>query len=403
MLIDESTQSAEPECMIPLVLGCKQVVLVGDHQQLGPVIMNKKAARAGLSQSLFERLVVLGMAPIRLAVQYRMHPSMSEFPSNMFYEGMLQNGITAQDRLRKEVDFPWPVIDAPIMFYSNLGQEEISASGTSYLNRTEASNVEKIVTKFFKSGVSPSQIGVITPYEGQRSFVVSSMQQNGALRKDLYKEVEVASVDAFQGREKDYIILSCVRSNEHQGIGFLSDPRRLNVALTRAKYGLVILGNPKVLSKHPLWHHLLTHYKETSVLVEGPLTNLQLSMVHFSVPRQSYRAPERHSMVAPASMQYGPRHDSMQGYIPDDVSTIYNGHSGNGFPSMFGGSSFTAGMHDWNPSAFDPNGQRMTAYSQADRIDYTNRQQPFDDYKSQAGTFSVATNSVYGENEATRF
>lgn len=75
------------------------------------------------------------------------------------------------------------------------------------------------------------------------------MQLHGSLKKDLYKDVEVASVDAFQGREKDYIILSCVRSNEHQGIGFLNDPRRLNVALTRAKYGMVILGNPKVLSK----------------------------------------------------------------------------------------------------------------------------------------------------------
>jgi hypothetical protein len=90
---------------------------------------------------------------------------------------------------------------------------------------------------------------VITPYEGQRSYIVTYMQFNGSLKKELYKDVEVASVDAFQGREKDYIILSCVRSNEHQGIGFLSDPRRLNVALTRAKYGVVILGNPKVLSK----------------------------------------------------------------------------------------------------------------------------------------------------------
>lgn len=115
--------------------------------------------------------------------------------------------------------------------------------------RTEASNVEKIVTKFFKSGVVPGQIGVVTPYEGQRSYIVNYMQFNGSLKKDLYKEIEVASVDAFQGREKDYIILSCVRSNEHQGIGFLNDPRRLNVALTRAKYGVVILGNPKVLSK----------------------------------------------------------------------------------------------------------------------------------------------------------
>ncbi len=227
--------------------------------------MNKKAARAGLTQSLFERLVVLGNRPIRLQVQYRMHPCLSEFPSNMFYEGTLQNGVTAPERLRKNVDFPWPVPDTPMFFYQNLGQEEISSSGTSFLNRygicssdcirltrayrTEASNVEKIVTKFFKSGVVPSQIGVVTPYEGQRSYIVNYMQFNGTLKKDLYKEIEVASVDAFQGREKDYIILSCVRSNEHQGIGFLNDPRRLNVALTRAKYGVVILGNPKVLSK----------------------------------------------------------------------------------------------------------------------------------------------------------
>merc|ERR1719359_1108260 len=169
----------------------------------------------------------------------------------MFYEGSLQNGVTMQQRLRRDVDFPWPVGDTPMMFWSNLGNEEISSSGTSYLNRTEASNVEKIVTRFFKSGVVPSQIGIVTPYEGQRSYITNFMQFNGSLRKDLYKEIEVASVDAFQGREKDYIILSCVRSNEHQGIGFLSDPRRLNVAMTRAKYGLVILGNPKVLSKHP--------------------------------------------------------------------------------------------------------------------------------------------------------
>lgn len=167
--------------------------------------------------------------------------------------------------------------------------------------------MEKIVTKFFKSGVVPGQIGVVTPYEGQRSYIVNYMQFNGTLKKDLYKEIEVASVDAFQGREKDYIILSCVRSNEHQGIGFLNDPRRLNVALTRAKYGVVILGNPKVLSKvsnykislasvcslyhgdvqHPLWHYLLTHYKEKSCLVEGPLNNLQPSMIQFSKPRRT--------------------------------------------------------------------------------------------------------------------
>ncbi|KAF3448196.1 hypothetical protein FNV43_RR08909 [Rhamnella rubrinervis] len=288
VLIDESTQATEPECLIPLVLGAKQVVLVGDHCQLGPVIMCKKAARAGLAQSLFERLVLLGVKPIRLQVQYRMHPSLSEFPSNSFYEGTLQNGVTINERQSSGIDFPWPVPNRPMFFYVQMGQEEISASGTSYLNRTEAANVEKIVTTFLRSGVVPSQIGVITPYEGQRAYIVNYMSRNGALRQQLYKEIEVASVDSFQGREKDYIILSCVRSNEHQGIGFLNDPRRLNVALTRARYGIVILGNPKVLSKQPLWNSLLTHYKEHECLVEGPLNNLKQSMVQFQKPKKIY-------------------------------------------------------------------------------------------------------------------
>jgi len=340
VLIDESTQSAEPECMIPLVLGCKQAVLVGDHKQLGPVIMNKKAAKAGLNQSLFERLVKLNLTPIRLNVQYRMHPCLSEFPSNMFYEGSLQNGVTHAERIRKDVDFPWPVADMPMMFWSNLGSEEISASGTSYLNRTEAANVEKVVTRFFKAGVKPSDIGVITPYEGQRSYIVSTMQNTGTFKKEWYKEVEVASVDAFQGREKDYIVLSCVRSNDNQGIGFLSDPRRLNVALTRAKYGLVIIGNPKVLAKHELWHHLLVHFKDRKCLVEGPLNNLQTSLLQFPKPKTAYRQPrwqqqqqqQQHVAGGYPNGRYGGMNGSvrdyetgsMVSYIPDDVSSIHS-------------------------------------------------------------------------------
>ncbi|EDQ92857.1 uncharacterized protein MONBRDRAFT_650, partial [Monosiga brevicollis MX1] len=285
VLIDEATQSTEPECMLPLVLGTRQCVMVGDHCQLGPVVMCKKAASAGLSQSLFERCVLLGIRPVRLQVQYRMHPCLSEFPSNTFYEGSLQNGVTASERLMPAVDFPWPVPETPMMFYASMGQEEISASGTSYLNRTEAANVEKMVTRFLKSGVTPEQIGIVTPYEGQRAYIVQYMSFNGTLRQPLYEAVEVASVDAFQGREKDYIILSCTRSNEHQGIGFLNDPRRLNVALTRAKYGIIIVGNPKVLSKQALWNNLLVHYKENGCLVEGPLSNLKPCMMQFSRPR----------------------------------------------------------------------------------------------------------------------
>ena len=202
VLIDEATQACEPECLIPLVHGSQQAVLVGDHQQLGPVILNKKAAKAGLKQSLFERLIVGGMRPIRLQVQYRMHPCMSEFPSNMFYEGSLQNGVTIQERLRKHIAFPWPAVETPMLFLASFGQDEISSSGTSYLNRAEAANCEKVITKFIKSGIKPSQIGIITPYEGQRSYIVNYMRTSGSLKNDLYDEIEVASVDSFQGREK---------------------------------------------------------------------------------------------------------------------------------------------------------------------------------------------------------
>lgn len=285
ILIDESMQSTEPECMVPVVLGARQLILVGDHCQLGPVVMCKKAAKAGLSQSLFERLVVLGIRPFRLEVQYRMHPELSQFPSNFFYEGSLQNGVCAEERKLK-VDFPWPSTECPMFFLVTQGAEEIAGSGTSYLNRTEAANVEKITTRFLKSGVKPEQIGIITPYEGQRAYLVQYMQYQGSLHSKLYQEIEIASVDAFQGREKDIIIMSCVRSNEHQGIGFLNDPRRLNVALTRAKYGIIIVGNPKVLSKQQLWNNLLNFYKEKKVLVEGSLNNLKESMIQFAKPKK---------------------------------------------------------------------------------------------------------------------
>ena len=296
MLIDESTQATEPECLVPIVRGAKQCVLVGDHCQLGPVVMCKAAAQAGLDRSLFERLILLGIRPIRLQVQYRMHPCLSLFPSTTFYEGSLQNGVTTAQRIHPSVQFPWPDPENPMIFLATTGHEEISSSGTSYLNRIEATAVEKVLTTFLNSGATPSQLGVITPYEGQRSYIVTHMTRSGSLRKSFYESIEVASVDAFQGREKDYIVMSCVRSSESQGIGFLNDPRRLNVALTRAKYGVVIIGNPRALNRSSLWHNLLVHFKQRDVLVEGPIANLQPSMIKFERPRRyvNRNAPFRH-------------------------------------------------------------------------------------------------------------
>mmetsp|Transcript_34116 Transcript_34116/g.71826 ORF Transcript_34116/g.71826 Transcript_34116/m.71826 type:complete len:1046 (-) Transcript_34116:479-3616(-) len=305
VVIDEATQAIEAEALIPLSMGAKQIVFVGDHCQLGPVVMCKAAAKAGLTQSMFERLVLIGLRPIRLQVQYRMHPILSEFPSNMFYEGSLQNGVTESDRQLRHMpgytgkdDFPWPIKSKPMFFWGVAGMEEISASGTSYLNRTEASYVEKIVTHLLKMGVESSQIGVITPYDGQKKYVQEHMRRSGSLAASVYEMIEVNSVDAFQGREKEIILVSCVRSSETQGIGFLSDPRRLNVALTRARLGLVLLGNPRVLSKNPLWAALLLHFKEHEVLVEGPLNNLQQSFMTFARPRRNIQSDQRYAFTA---------------------------------------------------------------------------------------------------------
>uniref|UniRef100_A0A8C8GZA5 Upf1 domain-containing protein n=1 Tax=Oncorhynchus tshawytscha TaxID=74940 RepID=A0A8C8GZA5_ONCTS len=224
------------------------------------------------------------------------------------------------DRIKKGFDFQWPQPDKPMFFYVTLGQEEIASSGTSYLNRTEASNVEKITTRLLKAGAKPDQIGIITPYEGQRSYLVQYMQFSGSLHTKLYQEVEIASVDAFQGREKDFIILSCVRANEHQGIGFLNDPRRLNVALTRARYGVIIVGNPKALSKQPLWNHLLNYYKEQKVLVEGPLNNLRESLMQFSKPRKLVNAINPGGRFMSTAM-YDAREALIPGSVYDRSST----------------------------------------------------------------------------------
>jgi len=350
ILIDEATQAIEAEALIPISMGAKQVVFVGDHCQLGPVVMCKAAAKAGLTQSMFERLVLIGNRPIRLQVQYRMHPALSEFPSNMFYEGSLQNGVTEADRqllnmpgFAGKEDFPWPVPSKPMFFYSISGMEEISASGTSYLNRTEASYVEKVVTHLLRMGVTPLQIGVITPYDGQKKYVSEYMRRAGALSSTLYESIEVASVDAFQGREKDFILVTCVRSSETQGIGFLSDPRRLNVALTRARLGVIVLGNPRVLSKNPLWAALLLHFKDYDCLVEGPLNNLQPTYMTFARPKRNIASDSRYAFTALARGGWDGRWDDRRDQTYD-APGFRNG----------GGRRGRRGKHEQLDSRFDP-------------------------------------------------
>jgi len=328
------------------------VVLVGDHQQLGPVVVSKEAGKAGLTQSLFERLVMLGHRPMRLTTQYRMHPVLSEWPSNTFYEGTLRNGKTEFECENPAVEMPFLPREMPMLFHISSGSEELAGSGTSYINQKEAEVVERIVTVLMKGGALPAEIGIITPYEGQRAFVKSYIHKNGNMKKELYEEIEVASVDAFQGREKDYIILSCVRSNDNQGIGFLKDPRRLNVALTRARYGVFIVGNPNVLARNSLWHSLLKHFQDRGALKEGAsLASLRVSDVMLPPPRgaaggrghdgRGYQYAGMASSNAQGQREgwdrQGEQQDRYEQYQRSWSDTVYDVQEGYGGPAGFGG------------------------------------------------------------------
>lgn len=302
VLVDETTQAREPECLIPIVNGCKRLILVGDHEQLGPVILDQKARRAGFGVSLFERLLALGVIPYRLNVQYRMHPALSEFPSNTFYDGDLQNGINTAERTRN-INFPWPRSDKPMMFWAVNGSEDPGSSGRSLQNRMEAYSVNLVVQKFLHCGISGSRIAVVTPYDSQRTLVRQLLYQSNQTHLSESKKVEVASVDEFQGREKDYIVFSCVRSNSNQEIGFLRDYRRLNVALTRAKYGIVIIGNPNTLKSDPIWSSLLHFYQEQKCLVNGAtLENLSLYLIRIKPVDDLSRYTDRYGLAKKSRM-----------------------------------------------------------------------------------------------------
>ena len=253
----------------------------------------------------------------------------TETRSIISIDSTLQNGVSDYERVLPGVDLPFPDPSRPMFFLCSSGSEEIGPSGTSFLNRTEAAVVEKLVTTMLKNGITPEQVGVVTPYEGQRSYVVSHMERQGPMRTELYSDIEVASVDSFQGREKDFIILSCVRSNDQQGIGFLRDPRRLNVALTRAKYGVFIIGNARLLAKNALWNSLLIHFQERDCLVEGPLNNLVPSMITLPRPRTALSDKRLYMTALGTGI---PVHDSDSIYRDRDMGSI-----GVGMPPMIPG------------------------------------------------------------------
>lgn len=298
VIMDEATQSSEPTTLIPLsVPGVEKFVFVGDQKQLSSF-----SQVPNLSLSLFERILLNGTykTPHMLDTQYRMHPAISEFPRNKFYDGLLKDGITAQDRHRAGIP------SNPVVFWDTCGKAPETHvhsrfredSGLTYANPGEIAYVEKVLTNLiFEKSVTKSDIGVITPYRGQRDKISSTLVKNELInpekqevqveidRDDFFNDskpitihtvsdIMIASIDAFQGREKDFLVMSCVRSNLNNKIGFLNDARRMNVALTRARYGLILVGDVECLSKaDPLWKEYLDTLKEKNLILRSDAFN----------------------------------------------------------------------------------------------------------------------------------
>ncbi len=258
VLIDEATQASEPSALVPIIRGCRQLILVGDHKQLPPTVISEKAEIGGLNQSLFERLNKCGIPAHMLTTQYRMHPVIREFPSARFYDNKLEDGCDASNRPAPG-GLLWPDWDNPLAFIPVDGAELQDEEGSSRSNYAEAAKVLNVVKGLLEIGdLSTRDIGVITPYNGQVRILSDLFQQAGGRELgEPFHGLEIKSVDGYQGREKEVIVFSTVRANETGEVGFLSDRRRLNVALTRAKRGLIIIGNPNTLRHDATWNSWL--------------------------------------------------------------------------------------------------------------------------------------------------
>lgn len=245
VVIDECAQSIEASNLIPIGKGCKQLVLIGDHKQLRPTIVSQDASRGGLSISFLERLVSSKVAPVHLLdVQRRMHPSISEFPNYQFYGGRISDAIP--DNARPHVKgFKWPNHGYNVAFIdvsSGHPQSHFeTVVGTSRSNMLEAEVLLAVLRSILDAGdVAESQIGILTPYDAQKWLLKRKIQQLDNINA---QNIEVDSVDGFQGKEKELILFSAVRSNMQKDVGFLRDPRRMNVMMTRARRGLIIIAD----------------------------------------------------------------------------------------------------------------------------------------------------------------
>ena len=263
LFIDEAAQALEAACWIA-IRKADRVILAGDHCQLPPTIKCIEAARSGLDHTLMEKVVHKKPSAVSLLkMQYRMHESIMRFPSEWFYHGELEAAPEVRYRSILDFDTPMNWIDTSEMDF----HEEFVGESFGRINKQEANlllqELEAYINRIGKARILDEKIdfGLISPYKAQVQYLRSKIKVSSFLRP-FRSLITVNTVDGFQGQERDVIFISLVRANEDGQIGFLNDLRRMNVAITRARMKLVILGDAVTLTKHPFYKRLMSFIKK---------------------------------------------------------------------------------------------------------------------------------------------
>lgn len=260
LFIDEAAQALEAACWIP-IRKADRVILAGDHCQLPPTIKAPEALRAGLGHTLMQTIVKNKPDTVSLLkLQYRMNDEIMRFSSEWFYGGMLQSA--PEVKYRSILDF-----DTPIEWINTEGldcNEEFIGENYGRINKSEAElSIEQLkgyITKIGRERFLDERIdvGMISPYKAQVQYL-RRLVRNDAFFKPYRQAITINTVDGFQGQERDVILISLVRANEEGQIGFLNDLRRMNVAITRARMKLIILGDASTLTRHAFYKKLYTY------------------------------------------------------------------------------------------------------------------------------------------------
>jgi len=278
LFIDEAAQALEAACWVP-IRRCTRVILAGDHCQLPPTIKSIAAMKAGLGKTLMERIVENKPEAVTLLkVQYRMNEQIMRFSSDYFYNGKVDSAPQIKYRGILDYDNPIEWISPNDEDMAELEQEEDSKNnnltheefiGASFgrINKREARfTIDKLAEYFKKIGKQrildeKIDVGIISPYRAQVQYLRHLIKKRESF-KPFRNLISVNTVDGFQGQERDIILISMVRANDNGEIGFLKDLRRMNVAITRARMKLIILGDKNTLTRHPFYKKLWEYIKQ---------------------------------------------------------------------------------------------------------------------------------------------